>query len=133
MYRRTSLLYDPDCGICVATAAWLRSRVPAAKLRLLPLTAAPGDPILGETVIGRPLSKTLHVVAPDGRVLTGARAVLATGRLVPGWRVLAAVLDNRLSAAILEPIYREIARKRRRIGRLLGLPATCAADDQLTA
>jgi len=126
MYRSAALLYDPDCGICVATALWLRERVPATRLRLLPLTEAPRDPDLGELVAGLPLAESLHVVLPDGRVVMGARAVLAAGRLVPWWGIVAAVWDNPLGAAILEPVYREIARKRRRIGRALGLPATCA-------
>ena len=126
MYPTTALLYDPDCGICVATATWLRERVPATRLRVLPLTEAPSDPELGELVTGRPLTETLHVVLPDERVVTGARAVLAAGRLVPGWQIVAKAWDNPLGVAILEPVYREIARKRRRIGRALGLPATCA-------
>jgi predicted DCC family thiol-disulfide oxidoreductase YuxK len=125
MYRPTTLLYDPDCGICVATAGWLRRRVEADRLRLVPLTAAPGDPELGGIVAGRPLIETLHAVLPDGSVRTGARAVLAAGRLVPRWRVLARSADHRLGHVVLEPAYRLISRRRRRIGRLLGLPATC--------
>jgi predicted DCC family thiol-disulfide oxidoreductase YuxK len=125
MYRPTTLLYDPDCGICVATAGWLRERVAADRLRLLPLAEAPLDPAVGELVAGRPLVESLHAVLPDGGVVRGARAVLVAGRLVPYWNVLATMFDHRLGHALLEPLYREVSRHRRRIGRLLGLPATC--------
>lgn len=121
----TTLLYDGDCGLCTATAAWLGRRVPPDRLRLTALTDAASDPRLRPLVAGRNLSATLHVVTPDDRVLAGARAVLAAGRLVPRWRVLAVAVDRRLGHAILEPVYREIVRHRRAIGRLLRLPASC--------
>jgi predicted DCC family thiol-disulfide oxidoreductase YuxK len=125
MYRPTALLYDPDCGICVATAGWLRGRVPANRLRLLPLTDAPADPDVGELVAGRQLGQSLHAVLPDGSVAYGARAVLAAGRRVPRWAILARLADHRVGYALLEPLYQLIARRRHRIGRLLGLPASC--------
>jgi predicted DCC family thiol-disulfide oxidoreductase YuxK len=125
MYRPTTLLYDPDCGICVATAGWLRERVAGDRLRPLPLTQAAEDVAVGELVEGRPLVESLHAVLPDGGVVRGGRAVLAAGRLVPHWNVLATLFHHRLGHALLEPVYRAVSRHRRRIGRLLGLPATC--------
>jgi predicted DCC family thiol-disulfide oxidoreductase YuxK len=124
-YQSTSLLFDPDCGICVATAAWLASRVAPDRLRLLPLTLAPADEAVGELVKARQLSLTIHAVLPDGEVLTGARAVLAAGRLVPRWRVLARLFDHAPGHALLEPLYGLVSRRRARIGRMLGLAASC--------
>ena len=121
----TTLLYDGDCGLCTATAAWLGRRVAPDRLRLTALADAASDPRLRALVAGRNLSATLHVVTPDDRVLTGARAVLAAGRLVPGWRVVAVAVDRRLGHRLLEPAYRQVARHRRAIGRLLRLPASC--------
>ena len=123
--RPPTLLFDEDCGLCVATAAWLARRVAPRNLRLLPLAAAPADPVVGAAVAGRDLAAALHVVAPDGRVLAGAAAVLAAGRLVPRWRFLARAFDHRLGRALIEPIYRWVAANRRAIGRRLGLPASC--------
>lgn len=120
-----TLLYDGDCGLCTATAAWLGRRVAPDRLRLVALADAPSDPRLRQLVAGRSLSATLHAALPDDRVLTGARAVLAAGRLVPRWRVLAGVADRPLGHRLLEPVYRQVARHRRAIGRLLRLPASC--------
>jgi predicted DCC family thiol-disulfide oxidoreductase YuxK len=124
--RSGTLLYDLDCSICIATAAWLARRVAATRLRLLPLGDAAADPTLAALVEGRSLSTTIHFVRADDTVLTGARALIAAGRLVPGWGFVAVLLDNRVGHRILEPVYRQIAMHRRRIGRLLRMPTACA-------
>ena len=121
-----TVLFDADCGLCVATAGWLRARVPAGRLRTLPLGEAHLDARLSDAVRGRDLDSALHVVRPDGSVRTGAAAVLAAGRLVPRWGTAARAMDHRVGHALLEPIYRLVAQNRVRIGRALGLPATCA-------
>jgi predicted DCC family thiol-disulfide oxidoreductase YuxK len=124
--RSGMLVYDQDCGICVTTAAWLASRVTPRRLGLLALSQVNLDPRVEALFEGRALATTLHFVRSDGEVLTGARAVLAAGRLVPGWKWLAIPFDNRVGYRLLGPVYREIAAHRRRIARALGLPAACA-------
>lgn len=125
MDRSGTLLFDADCGMCVATATWLGRLAPATRLGLLPLQAVTSDPRIAALVEGRALAESLHFVRADGIVLTGARAGLAAGRLVPvlGW--YAALLDRPLGHLLLEPLYREITSHRHLIGRLLGVPAEC--------
>ena len=125
MDRSGTLLYDGDCGLCTVTAGWLSRRVPASELGLLALQDVDSEPDVASAVQGRDLREQLHFVRDDGEVLTGARAALAAGRLVPvlGWYAVAA--DHPLGHALLEPLYREIASHRRRLGRLLGLPDAC--------
>ena len=125
MDRSGTLLYDGDCGLCVATATRLAQWVPSRRLGLLALQEVDAAPVIAALVQDRDLSAQLHFVRADGAVLTGAHAALAAGRLVPvlGW--YAALLDRPLGHRLLEPLYREIASHRRRIGRLLGLPVSC--------
>lgn len=125
MDRRGTLLYDGDCGLCVYTATWLGRVVPVDRLGLLALQQVDSEPALASAVAGRDLSAELTFVRADGEVLGGARAALAAGRLIPvlGWYALLA--DHPLGHAALQPLYREIASHRRRIGRLLGLPLVC--------
>ncbi len=120
-----TLLFDADCGLCVATATWLEERVPASRLGLLALQQVHRDPRVATLVAGRDLTESLHFVGTDGTVLTGARAALAAGRMIPVLGLYAALLDRPLGHRLLEPLYREIASHRRRIGRVLGLPAEC--------
>jgi predicted DCC family thiol-disulfide oxidoreductase YuxK len=103
----------------------MAKRVVPSRLGLLALNDADSDARIGRLVRGRPLTTTIHFVRADDMILTGARAVLAAVRLVPRWRFLAIVLDNAVGHAFLEPLYRQIAAHRRRIGRLLGLPVAC--------
>ena len=123
--RTGTLLYDADCGICLATAGWLASRAVPSCLGLVALSDAATDPRIERLTRGRPLTTTIHFVRDDDAVLTGARAVLAAVRLVPRWRFVAMILDNTLGHAFLEPLYRQVATHRRRIGRMLGLPVAC--------
>ena len=125
MDRSGTLLYDGDCGLCVATATWLGSVVPSSRLGLVPLQEIDAHPRIAELVDGQELRDRVHFVRADGAVLTGARAALAVGRLIPGLGLYAALFDRPLGHVLLEPLYREIAAHRRRIGRLLGLPADC--------
>lgn len=125
MDRSGTLLYDADCGLCIATATWLGNVVPASRLGLLPLQQADAHPRIAELVEGRELGDRLHFVRADGAVMDGAAAALAAGRLIPILGPYAALLDRPFCHRFLEPLYLEIASHRRRIGRLLGLPAEC--------
>jgi predicted DCC family thiol-disulfide oxidoreductase YuxK len=119
------LLYDQDCGICLATAAWLATRVSPQRLGLMPIEEAVVDQRIGAVVRGRPLAATIHFVRSDDLVLTGARALLAAGRLVPRWRLLVIAFDHGLGHLLLEPIYRQVAANRMRIGRAFGMQVAC--------
>ena len=125
MDRSGTLLYDADCGLCVATATWLAGLVPPARLGLLALQQVASEPRLAELVEDRDLAEQLHFVRSDGTVLSGARAALAAGRLIPILGLYAVLLDHPLGHRLLQPLYCEIASHRQRIGRLLGLPAEC--------
>ena len=125
MDRTGPLLYDADCGLCVQTATWLSKIVPSERLGLLALQDVADEPLLALQLHGRDLGEQLHFVRGDGAVLTGARAAIAAGRLIPVLGLYAALLDNSAGHALLDPLYREIASHRRRIGRALGLPAAC--------
>jgi predicted DCC family thiol-disulfide oxidoreductase YuxK len=123
--RSGTLLFDADCGLCIATATRLAELVPASRLGLLPLQQVDDDPSIAALVEGRSLREQLHFVRANGDIVTGAAAALAAGRLIPVIGLYAALLDRPLGHALLEPLYRAISSHRRRIGRLLGLPAEC--------
>ena len=125
MDRSGTLLFDADCGLCIATATRLGELVPASRLGLLPLQEVDADPRIAALVEGRWLADRLHFVRANGDVVAGAAAALAAGRLIPVIGLYAALLDHPFGHALLEPLYRVIAAHRRRIGRLLRLPAEC--------
>jgi len=121
----STLLIDGDCSICRASGDWLARRVPADRLRVLELQRVAEDPAVEARVHGMDLAASLHLV-DAGEVRSGASAVLGAARLAPGWRWLALPWDNAVGRALWEPAYRLVAGNRGRIGRRLGLEATCA-------
>lgn len=123
--RSGTLLFDADCGVCIATATWLGNLVPPDRLGLLALQQVETVPEIAALVEGRNLAEELHFVRADGAVLTRAPAALAAARLIPVVGLYAVLLDQPVGHALLEPLYRAIVAHRRRIGRLLGLPAVC--------
>ncbi len=137
--RSGSLIYDEDCGICVAAATWLETRVAASRLGLLAVGDVEDDPRITALVERKALSATLHFVRSDDTILTGARAVLAAGRVVPRWRLLAALSDNPIGQLLLEPVYRQIAahreadRSRTRATNRLSPPKEATAVDLMPA
>lgn len=133
MDRSGTLLFDADCGLCVAIATRLAGLVRPDRLGLLALQQVATAPDIAALVEGRSLGEQLHFVRADGEVLTGARASLAAARLIPVVGVYAALLDQPVGHALLEPLYRAIAAHRRRIGRLLGLPAECPLPSRARA
>lgn len=116
-----TLVFDADCGICVAAAGWAARRTPldlhgngtaAAALHLRDLPPAARG-------------RCVHHVDALGRRTSGGAAVAAVLRDVPGWRWL----GNALSAApgVTERGYRVVARHRARISSSIGLRACRSA------
>jgi predicted DCC family thiol-disulfide oxidoreductase YuxK len=118
------VLYDRDCGLCTATARWLRRRDRTGRLVLLPLQDAPGSarPHLAHATRGLPLAAALHVVDErTGAIRSGGDAAIAIGEVLPGGAIVRA-------AAAFPPVrwgigraYAIVARNRHRIGRRLRL------------
>ena len=121
-----TMLFDADCGLCTHAAAWAVRRTGARGIRAIALQQVPEHAELATATGGRDLAASLHVVDAAGSVRTGAAAVLAVARQVPRWRHIAALADNGVGRALLEPAYRAVAANRTRVGRLLGVDQACA-------
>ena len=83
------VLYDADCGFCMATVRWLQRRDRGGGLTFVALqdAAARADPWRA-TVAGHDLRAALHVVdTASDAVAEGGRAMLAVLRVLPRWRV----------------------------------------------
>jgi predicted DCC family thiol-disulfide oxidoreductase YuxK len=77
------LVYDDTCAACqVATAAVVLADR-RARLSVCGLTAPESDVLL-TAVPGDLRPRSVHLVAPDGRVLSAGAAVVQLCRLVPG-------------------------------------------------
>jgi predicted DCC family thiol-disulfide oxidoreductase YuxK len=119
-----TLVYDRDCGFCrwsiAKVLAWDRGRA----LRAVALQEPEAAHLLGGMAPELRMA-SWHLVAPDGRVCSGGRAVEPLFRLLPGGRPVAAVAA--IFPGLTESGYRWVARNRRCLGRLLRVEA-CSLD-----
>jgi predicted DCC family thiol-disulfide oxidoreductase YuxK len=78
------VLYDGGCPFCRWTAERLRRWDRARRLRLIPYDRTGEHPTLAAAVAGEALGETVHVVDAEGRMATGAEAMLSVVALLPG-------------------------------------------------
>jgi predicted DCC family thiol-disulfide oxidoreductase YuxK len=119
-----TVLYDADCGLCRWSAERLRRWDRGGRLRFAPLRSSEADDLLHELTPDARRS-SWHLVAPDGRVTSGGRAIPGVLELLPGGRPLATLAER--FPGVTDRAYRWTADHRRGIGRLLGR-AACAVD-----
>ena len=119
--RALIVLYDADCGFCVATVRWLQRRDRAGRLTFVALQGAwVGDESWRASVAGHDLRAALHVVDPAGAVGEGGPAMLAVLGALPRWWVVARLAAARPVAPLIDAAYRLVAGHRGALGRLIG-------------
>ncbi|MBI3745402.1 MAG: DUF393 domain-containing protein [Chloroflexi bacterium] len=127
------VLYDADCGLCVAVVRRLHRWAREPNLEFLPLqAAAPDDRALVRSVAeGHPLHDELHVVDLDrGTVRSGGRAVVEITARLPGGALPAALGRLPPVAWAIGLGYALVARNRRAISRALRLDTVCRIQDR---
>lgn len=119
---RWAVLYDDDCGFCKWSLdkllAWDRRR----RLRPVAIQSEEGERLLAEIPEAERLD-SWHLVDPQGRVTSAGPALGPLARQLPGGGPLGAVADRFPGAA--ERGYRWVAGNRSRLGRLVGVDASC--------
>lgn len=129
---RLIVLYDRDCGLCLAAARLVGRWDRPGLLDPVPLQEATSDPRLAVRVAAaeRPLGRELLAVDEvDGSVAAGGAAVVEITARLPGGRLPAAVLAVVPFRWTVSLGYRLVAANRHRIGRLLRLEGPgCLVD-----
>jgi len=124
--RYLTVLYDPQCGLCVRLGQWMRAQPKWIALRLVPSDLGRR---LYPTVAARIDGEELVVVSDEGGVYVGDRAWLMCLYALKHYRSWA----QRLSRPALLPLARSafaiLSGNRRRISNWLGL----LSDAELTA
>ena len=115
-----TVVYDADCGVCQASAAFIRRRDPGGRFELI----ANDVPELPAGVDRAETEQTM-VVLDGGRKLTRADGVARILRELPRWRVPAALLRVPGLRQAANAGYSLFARHRHRVSAALGMDA-CA-------
>jgi predicted DCC family thiol-disulfide oxidoreductase YuxK len=110
------VLYDGECGFCKWLLGWLLRFDRARRLRPVALQRPEAEALLADLDPAERMA-SWHLVAPDGQRISAGPALPSLLRLLPGGRLLAAVLDRfpRLTAAG----YRWVAAHRIGISRFV--------------
>ncbi len=121
---RLVVMFDRDCGLCLATARRLRRWDRHGRLEMLSLQdAARSDrPVVADAARRHPVLDELHVLdETSGRIDAGGAAALAIAAALPGGWLIRPFRGFLPIRWIVGAAYGLVARNRHRIGRGLGL------------
>jgi predicted DCC family thiol-disulfide oxidoreductase YuxK len=118
---RDSVIFDGDCGVCMALKDWVVGRDTAGNLEFIAFQTGNLEGV-SPGLTPELASQALYFVGRDGRRFRGARAVFETMRRLPGlWGALGTVFSFPLLSFMAEPFYYLFARNRGRFSLWLGL------------
>ena len=121
---RERLLYDDGCPLCTFQMSLLTRLDRRGRIEMVPLSGAHAAELVPEATAEQ-LREAVHVVAADGRVFRGARALRFLGGKLPALWPLAALLWIPGVILVAELAYRLVSRNRHRLGKLFGCGAAC--------
>jgi predicted DCC family thiol-disulfide oxidoreductase YuxK len=115
MASRHLLLWDGTCGFCARSAAWIERRDRQHLFDIVAYQEAPSPPMTSS--LRAACTRSMHVIASDGRILRGGRACLfVLARL--GHPLAARILSLPPLVWLVELGYRLVASNRRLFSRL---------------
>ena len=88
MLDRPVLFYDGDCRFCRASARVVAALDRKRSIAILPFDDPAAEALLGSLPAAR-RGGSMHLVQPDGWVLSGGDALIELSRVLPGGEVLA--------------------------------------------
>lgn len=113
--RDHTLIYDGECGICRRSMEWVRARDARGRIRIIAFQ----DPSVAAEFPAIPradMENALQLVEDTGERWQGSEAVAHLLGLLPGCRLVGAVLRAPIVRPISRRIYRLVARNRSRLG-----------------
>ena len=113
--RRPVLLYDGDCGFCREWLGRLQRWDAHHAIEYVPTRERDSVGWLPPLPLAE-LNRAMHLVLPDGRVYSGARALVALLPLLPRGRLPALAFRLPGVQPIADRIYAWIAARRHRLG-----------------
>lgn len=114
---RDWLLWDGECGLCAAAAAWVARRDRAGRLAVVPYQQAPSPPM--NAALADECRRAVHLVTGRGEVLRGEEAVVSVLATL-GYRRLARLAGAGPGRWLVAVAYRWVSRHRRWLSRFVG-------------
>ena len=105
------VFYDGACPLCAREIAHYQALAPLCRMEWVDVSSLPEGAVARGLTRAEALAR-MHVVAPDGSVISGARAFIAMWERLPGWRWLARLAAIPPIPSVLEWLYRGFLRLR---------------------
>ncbi len=126
--NRAYLLFDGECGICTAFAAWARRLDQGKGFEIVPYQNFSEEELRRFGTSRPKCSQRMHALTSRGRIYTGAFALNYFGWHFLPWRLWVTFIYAIPILLLLEIIcYALVAKYRRRISSWLGLQACATA------
>jgi predicted DCC family thiol-disulfide oxidoreductase YuxK len=113
---RLTVYFDGSCALCRAEIGYYARHDTAGALCSVDVSQTAISPPHG--IDRERAMKRFHVLADDGRLLSGAAAFVEVWKLLPGWRWAAGVMKVPGALAALEVTYRMFLPLRPTLSRL---------------
>jgi predicted DCC family thiol-disulfide oxidoreductase YuxK len=113
---KITLLYDPECPLCLRCRHWMAAQESLVELELLPTTSEEAKlrygevPWLGEEVV---------VVANTGDVWAGSAAFVVALWALRDWRLWSYRLSGSMLSPLAERFFLQVSKNRHWLGSLL--------------
>ena len=122
---RHLLLWDGDCTFCGNAVAWIRTHDLLERFALLPYQDCSSPTMTPE--LYEACRRAVHVIAYDGTILSGARAVLFVLVEIEQWAWPARLMSHRPLINLAEIGYRVVANNRDLFGRFMFRGSKCSS------
>jgi len=122
---RHLLLWDGDCSFCGNAAAWIRTHDLLGRITIIPYQECSAPPMT--PALYMECGRAVHVIANDGAVLSGARAVLFLLIEIETWMWPARIMSHRPLIHLAEFGYRIVANNRDQFSRFMFRASKCSS------
>ena len=121
------LIYDGECRFCQGGITWVRNRAVPGEFEYLP-SQSPDRKRRFPSLSDQDCEEAIQLVLPDGRVLSGDRAVPEILRRLRGWRWLGLLFRLPGAGWIAPSVYSWVARNRYAISCRIGMGGSADRD-----
>lgn len=111
------LIWDGECGFCRNALTWMLRQDHSGRFRPVPYQELPSPPMT--PLLRQQAERAVQVITPEGRQMSGGRAVLFVLEQV-GWHpALVRLASRQPFVSVVELGYRIVARNRTFFSRFL--------------
>jgi len=120
--KKTTLIYDAGCPVCSKTVKWIEENEVKDSFEMLPCGSETLDAIFPD-IERAACARAIHLVLPDGAVLSGEKALPEIFKRLRRYRLIAVLFRLPGATLVSRIFYRWFADRRYRIADFFHISA----------